>query len=369
MISYWITLSIILAIIMFLSMIYFGLIFKNTKIYNLLKHPLTMLMIKKVVFAIFTLFLITISIFLITEMIPQKYFNDANFNEMTLSNNSSIINKLLNYLYNILPVPKKICTSTYLSDGKLTCSTYEYTLINLGTSQIYMKNIPVLAIIKEKSIISFHIGISAYILQCLIGYPLGIYLAKKENKLIDKFYNIFHIVIKIIPTIVYFYIFVILFMVVFKLPVLFEADDPITYIAPLTALTLCSSLSIAYFVRKYILLEMNKDYVTFAISKGLDKNTILYRHIIRNSIVPFIRTIPTSILLCFSGFYILEASFNIPGIGLTLIYAIQLKDIDLIRGLIIFFSLLSIIAYLIGDLLTVIFKRKKSIDEGGIKNG
>ena len=127
-------------------------------------------------------------------------------------------------------------------------------------------------------------------------------------------------------------------------------------------------LSVAYWVRKYFLLEMNKDYVKLAISKGLDKNTILYKHVLRNALLPFIRTIPASILTCFSGFYILEASFNIPGIGLTFMYAIQLKDIDLIRGLILFFSFLSISAHLIGDILTIIFSKKLSLYKEELKN-
>ena len=57
----------------------------------------------------------------------------------------------------------------------------------------------------------------------------------------------------------------------------------------------------------------------------------------------------------------LEATFNIPGIGSSIIYAIQLKDVYLIRGLVLFFVFLSMLAHLIGDALTIILKRKKDL--------
>jgi oligopeptide transport system permease protein len=146
-------------------------------------------------------------------------------------------------------------------------------------------------------------------------------------------------------------------MVVFKLPVIFEIKDMKTYIAPMIALTSSSCLTVAYFVKKYVSIELNKDYVKMAQSKGLTQNQILYRHVIRNAFIPFYRTIPYSILMCFCGYYVLEATFNIPGIGQALVYAIELKDINLIRGILMFFIFLSMIAYLIGDLVSVFFKK------------
>ena len=358
-------------IIIFISLailILLIILFNITKQKKSIKGNVLFIILKKIILAILTLFIIITIIFILTELLPIRYFDNTSTDTSLSSDNRNILRRLLSYFYNILPIPKKLCASTHLQGNKFVCSSYKYSLINLGTSTVYMKNVPVTSIIKEQCLVSFSFGLIAYILQTLIGYPLGIYLAKKENSSIDKLYNTLHLIVKITPLILYFYGFVILFMVVFKLPVLFEIDNPITYIAPLSALTICSSLSIAYFIRKYILIEMNKDYVKFAISKGLDKNTILYKHVLRNASIPFIRTIPASILMCFSGFYILEASFNIPGIGLTFIHAIQLKDVDLIRGLIIFFACLSIIAHLLGDLLTIIFKKKNDFLEEDFKD-
>lgn len=361
MFSYWIFFSLFLTLVLVIVLCYYNIILKKSKFNKFIRSSTFKSLLKRIGLAFFTLFLIVTVIFLLTEIIPSKYFISTS--NKVHGQETNLFIKLLNYYYSLLPFPKKTCATTYINNSEIYCSSYEYRIIDLGFSSTYMMNVSVISILKEKCSISFLFGIIAYALQCLIGYPLGVFMAKHENKLLDKSLNFLYSIIRIVPSVIYFYLFIILFMVIFKFPVFFDLDDPLTYIAPLTALTLSSSLSIAYFVRKYILLEFDKDYVKFARSKGLSENVILFKHVLKNAIIPFIRTIPSSILMCFSGFYLLESSFNIPGIGLTLIYAVQLHDVYLIRGLIIFFSFLSVIAYLIGDILTIIFKRKTDIKE------
>ena len=345
---YWSIISIIIFITTFLSLIYFGFIFKNSKIYNFLKSKLFTLFIKNILLAILTLFLTATLIFIITEIMPKNYFNNIISGDGKMPiDNSSFITKLLKYYIDIFPIPKKICSTSYLESNQMFCSKYEYKLINLNNSYIYMRNTPVDFIIKDRTKISFIIGIIAYFLQCLIGYPLAIHLVKKENKPVDKIFSFLNASISIIPSIIYFYLFIILFMVFLKLPVTFDSTNILSYLAPLTALTVSGSIYIAFFIRKYLLIEMNKDYVKFAKSKGLSDKEILYKHVLRNAMIPFIRTIPTSILMCFCGFYLLESAFNIPGIGLTLINAINFQDIYLIRGILLYFSILFIFSILL----------------------
>ena len=351
MTTYMIIVSLILILTTFFILVYYGFVLKNSKYHLFLHTPFISLFIKKIVFAVIAFLLISLIIFSLTESMTKTYLSSEN--------NESFISRLLDFFHNILPIPKKVCSTTYLKENTIACSNYEYKLIDLGYSSKYMKNVSVYSILKEKCKISFTIGIIAYFFQCIIGYPLGVLMAKHENKAFDKSLNFLHIVIRIIPPVIYFYLFSLLFMLAFKLPVLFDVSNKTTYIAPLVAITINSSLYIAYFVRKYTLLELNKDYVKFARSKGLSENRILFKHVLRNSMIPLIRTIPSSILMCFCGFYLLEVSFNIPGIGQTLIYAIKIQDVNLIRGLLLFFSTLSITAFLLGDLLTDFFKRKK----------
>lgn len=367
MIIYYLILSMLFIFVFISVLTHKGLILKNSKYRLFIRNETTIVIFKKILVLIISLLFAIALVFILTELLTIK--NSLNSDNISSQEKeSNLFAKLLNYYYDVLPIPKRICHSSSLINNNLACTSYKYTLINLGTSNVYMKNISVIQIIKEKSSISFTIGIIAYLFQCFIGYPLGIYLAKNENKFADKLFNTMHSILRVIPPVIYFYIFLVLFMVVFKFPVLFDLSNPLSFIAPLSALTLSSSLYIAYFVRKYILLEMDKDYIKLARSKGLSENVIFYKHAMKNAFIPFIRTIPSSIIMCFSGFYMLEAVFNIPGIGSTIIYAILLKDIYLIRGLILFFVFISMFAYLIGDVFTIIFKRKKDLKMEAIIN-
>lgn len=368
MILYWSFVSVVFFIILIIILIKCDLMFKHSKLSIVIKSKTFNLLIKRLVFYLITLFLVITCVFLLLKLMPKEYFYAYHNKTDPLYGEGNLVQQLLRYYHNILPFPKKVCASTYLENNVMVCSNYKYKIIDLGRSYTYMKNVEVSSIIKERCLISFKLGIIAYIIQCLIGYPLGIFLARKENKIINSTYNAIYLTISTLPRITYFYIFVILFLVVFKLPVNFEVDNYITYIAPLTAITLTSSIAIAFWVKKYILLEANKDYVKFAISKGLDEKTIFYKHIIKNALIPLIRTIPTSLAACLIGFYLLESAFGIPGSGLTLINALNLQDIYLIQGLILFFSTLSITSYLIGDLITVLLDHRVSLYKEGDKH-
>lgn len=336
--------------------------FSNTTIGNFFRSKLLSYIIKRLLFSVFTLFLIITAVFCLIRMMPNEYYN--NFKDVNLDNNyhsdikdSNILNQLLDFYYNILPFPKKICTSTYLDNQEIKCSCYATKIINLGYSTTYIKNVSVFSIIKEKCGASFLVGSIAFALQCLIGYPLGIYMARKENKFVDKFVNNSYIVILSIPGLFYIYLAMLMFMFL-KFPITFETNNILSYIPPIATITFSSSLAVAYWVKKYILTETNNDYVKLAISKGLDEKTIFYKHIMRNALIPLIRTIPTSLVNCLCGFYILEAAFNIPGVGSTLMTAINLQDVYLAQGLIIFFSAASILAYFIGDLITLFLDKR-----------
>lgn len=369
MITYWITLSIILVLATTVILTKVNVLFKNTRFSYFIKSKLFNKLIKKLVHYLILFFFVITCVFFLIRLLPKDYFYSFdNYNNVSLSKNGNILTELLNFYYNILPFPKKLCSSYHLENNVMFCSSYKYKLVNFGVSHTYMQGISVSSIIINKCSISFLIGFIAYVIQCLIGYPLGIFLAKKENKTLDKISNISYITISSIPAILYFYICVLIFVVIFKLPVSFEINNYLSYIAPISAVSITSSLVIAYWVKKYISLEMNKDYVKFAQAKGLKDNHIFYKHILRNALIPMIRTIPTSLVACLTGFYLLESAFNIPGIGLTLINAIYLQDIYLVQGLLIVFCCFSILAYLLGDLISIVLDHRISLESSGDKN-
>lgn len=371
MITYYLIVSSILTFLILFILSNFGLIFKNCKTGNFFRSSLLKYIIKRILGALLALFVIITLIFILIRIMPKDYFytyvDEINYfkQKQIYTSNDSLLNQLFDFYYSILPFPKKICSATYLNNGNIECGSYSYKIIDLGYSYVYMRNTSVWTIIKEKCGISLLIGMLAYCLQWLVGCPLGIYLAKNKNKFFIKLENFLHISITSIPAVLYFYSFVLAFMLWFKLPISFEISDPLSYIAPLIALCFWGCFHIAYWVHRYISLELDKDYVKFALAKGITYNRIFYKHVTRNALIPLIRTIPTSIALSLSGFYLLEASFNIPGIGLTLISAINLQDVYLAQGLILFFSSICVLAYLAGDIITTLLDNRVKLSKEG----
>lgn len=370
MIAYYFTITVIIVFLSLFILSNCKIILKNNKTGNFFRSYLLRLIVKRILYAILALFIIITIVFILIRVMPKNSFytfvDEINYSKQKpiYTSNENIFNQLLDFYYSILPFPKKICNATYLNENNIECASYSYKIIDLGYSYVYMRNTSVWTIIKEKCNISLLIGFLGYCLQWIVGCPLGVYLSKKKNKSFNRVESFVHISITSTPAVLYFYLFVLIFMIYFKLPINFELTNALSYIAPLTALCFWGCFHVAYWVNRYICLELDKDYVKFALAKGLSYNQIFYRHVIKNALIPLIRTIPTSIALSLSGFYLLESAFNIPGVGLTLISAINLQDIYLTQGLILFFSTISILAYLTGDIITILLdNRVKLIKE------
>lgn len=344
MVVYWIFVSFIVLFFSFYVLANKTNLLSKIKIFDFMRSSALKLVINKLFISLFTLFCVINVIFILIRIIPLS--NDYYSN--------SIFKDLLNYYKSILPYPKKVCAISSLKSSTLSCSSYKIKFIDFGTSTHFMKNIDVWDIIKEKVFVSLLIGIISLIIEWIISYPIGIFIARKNNKRLNKIFDIYYSIITSVPAALTFYILLLLFMIWFKLPTSFEINSILSFIPPIVSVTLTSFVIISHWISMYINAESQKDYVTFAYSKGLSESRIFHKHIARNALIPIIRTIPSSIATSICGFYILEVTFNIPGTGSTLIRAISLGDIPLIQGLIIFFSFVSITAYFIGDLISII---------------
>lgn len=354
MIIYWIILSVIfLFFILYLASNYSNLLSKF-KFLSFLKSSMTKYIVNRLLLSCAILFSIATIVFFLIRAVPNNDFQ--NYSNSTLKD-------LIYYYKNILPFPKKVCTNSTLSNGSLVCNCYTTKIINLGNSKYFMTNTSVWSIIKQKCSVSLLVGMIAYVFECLISYPLGILIARKNSKKLDKYFNSFYVFVTSVPLALLYYLLLLAFMLFFKLPISFEINNFLSYIPPIASVTLTSSVIISHWVSMYISTESKKDYITFAYSKGLDEKTIFYKHIVRNALIPLIRTIPTSIVASICGFYILEATFGIPGSGSTLVTAIRLGDAPLIQGLILFFSFISVMAYIASDLISLMLDPRIKLRE------
>ena len=121
---------------------------------------------------------------------------------------------------------------------------------------------------------------------------------------------------------------------VFGLPTTFDMEHPtwLMYILPIISLALPSIANQMKWLRRYMIDQMNSDYVKFARSGGLSEGEIFSKHILKNAIIPIVHGIPGSVLFAMTGAIITERVYVVPGAGNLLTNAINANDNGVIVG-------------------------------------
>jgi len=199
---------------------------------------------------------------------------------------------------------------------------------------------------------SFTIGIISVILAYLLAVPLGVLMALKKDKLIDKLGTFYIVFIMAVPSLGYIFIFRAIGNAI-GLPTTFKMDTPtwLMYILPIISLSLPSIANLMKWLRRYMIDQMNSDYVKFARSGGLSEGEIFSKHILKNAIIPVVHGIPSSILLSLTGAIITERVYVVPGVGNVLTTAINAYDNGVIVGVTLFYAVLSVTSVILGDVL------------------
>ena len=216
---------------------------------------------------------------------------------------------------------------------------------------------------------SFVIGIIATIIAYLLGLPLGITMARHKDGIIDKLGNAYIIFIMAVPSLAYIFMFSALGTSLFGLPYKFANAQVkiLAYILPVISLALPSIGSLMKWMRRYMIDQMNSDYVKFARAEGLSEKEIFNIHISRNAFIYLVHGIPGSILGCLTGAIITERVYGVPGVGNLLTEAINQHDNGIIVAMTVFYTTLSIISIILGDLLLAKYDPRISLnaDKGG----
>ena len=139
----------------------------------------------------------------------------------------------------------------------------------------------------------------------------------------------------------------------FKLPTLFDMDSGsrLMFVLPIVSLALPSIANLMKWMRRYMIDQMNSEYVKFARSGGLSETEIFTKHIWRNAVIPIVHGIPASILTAMTGAIITERVYSVPGAGNLLTQAINKYDNGVIVGVALFYALLTVTSIILGDIL------------------
>ena len=199
---------------------------------------------------------------------------------------------------------------------------------------------------------SFTLGIIATFLTYLLAIPMGITMALRKDKLVDKIGTFYIVFITAVPSLAYIFLFKSLGGKL-GLPTTFDMENPtwLMYILPIISLALPSIANLMKWLRRYMIDQMNADYVKFARSGGLSEGEIFTKHVLKNAIIPIVHGIPGSILGALTGAIITERVYVVPGVGNMLTRAISAYDNGVIVGMVLFYALLTVTSIILGDVL------------------
>ena len=238
---------------------------------------------------------------------------------------------------------------------------------DLGKSWIYRENVAITKIIKPKIKISARNGAIAMGVSLILGIPLGIAMARGKGQLTDKLGTAFIVLIEAAPSAVYFLFIQMYATKGLGLPMLYDQKKPISWILPIFSLALPSIAGYAMWMRRYMVDQMNQDYVKLAQAKGVSKRKINRDHIFRNAVVPMVQTIPGSLLFTIMGSLYVESIYSVPGMGGLLIDVIQRQDNTMVQALVLIFASVGIIGLFLGDILMALADPRISLVKGGDK--
>lgn len=208
---------------------------------------------------------------------------------------------------------------------------------------------------KSKLGFSFVIGIISTAIAYCLGLPIGLMMARHKEGLLDKIGTAYIIFIIAVPSLAYIFLFKSIGGSVFKLPTLFDMDtsgtNHLMYVLPIVSLLLPNLANLMKWMRRYMIDQMNSDYVKFARSGGLTETEIFAKHIWKNAAIPITHGIPGSIISAMTGAIITERVYSVPGAGNLLTQAINKYDNSVIVGVTLFYAVLSVISIILGDVL------------------
>jgi oligopeptide transport system permease protein len=189
-------------------------------------------------------------------------------------------------------------------------------------------------------------------------------MALRKDKRVDKLGTAYNIFILAVPSLAYIFMFKAIGTSVFHLPRVFDMDksSKLMYILPIVSLALPSVAGLMKWLRRYMVDQMNSDYVKFARSGGLSEGEIFRKHILKNAMIPIIHGIPGSILGALVGAIVTERVYSVPGAGNLLTNAINAYDNGVIVGITLFYATLSVVGLLLGDILMAVADPRISFD-------
>lgn len=205
-------------------------------------------------------------------------------------------------------------------------------------------------IISEKFPVSARLGGWALLVSVFVGVPLGALAAFKRGKTLDNILVVLSTGGIAIPSFLSSTLLMYIFSTKLKWLPSLGLNSAKSYIMPVCALALYPTFYIARLMRSSMLDVMGQDYMRTARAKGVTPFMSIFKHAMRNAILPVITYLGPLLASLMTGSFIIDKIFNIPGLGSEFVGAITSRDYPMIMGTTIFLAVFVIFMNVIVDI-------------------
>lgn len=232
---------------------------------------------------------------------------------------------------------------------------------DLGYSLITKQ--PVISEIGSRILPTLGLMGASLVLSVTISIPLGLYTALHKNKLLDNIVNFLSYIAISIPSFWFSMILITIFSLKLRwLPSvgmrtigIESAWDIIKHgILPTVVLSFSSTAVLTKYVKSSTIGQLKEDYITTAMAKGLPRNKVLFKHVMKNSLLPIVTILGMSLPSLVSGAFITETVFGWPGMGRLGVNSIQALDYPMIMAMTMLTSIMVLIGNLLADICYLI---------------
>ena len=222
---------------------------------------------------------------------------------------------------------------------------------DFGTS--YRTRQPVFDEIFSRFGVTFRIGVLSICLAVMIGVPIGVISAVRQYSGLDFVSTILAMFFAAVPQFWLAMMFVMLFSL--KLGLLPSTFTGVVtmkhFIMPVVTLAMATAASILRLTRSNMLETIRQDYVRTGRAKGASEHTVIYKHALRNALLPVITYVGPMMAYTMTGSFVVEKIFTIPGLGNEFVSSIINRDYTMIMGTTIFLATLMVVMNVLVDIV------------------
>jgi peptide/nickel transport system permease protein len=212
-------------------------------------------------------------------------------------------------------------------------------------------NQPVSKMIRDRIGVTMTLGVCALLFAIILAIPLGILAAIRPNTWIDRIALTLSVLGQAMPSFWFGLIMIIFFGVMLRWLPISGSDTPLHFVMPTIALGYYATPAFMRLTRSGMLEVLASDHIRTARAKGLRWGKILFKHALRNAIIPVVALAAVQLGFMLGGSFIIESVFALHGIGYLALVSILRSDLPVIQALVLLLAMIYVVLTFLGDIL------------------